>query len=158
MEKLITLERDFHFYNDGGKFICQFELDGNVVSMKKVVVHEDMSEETLCFTADVYFNGKKVGVAKNNGCGGCANFYGTDDEYVKDFYQFSNGVIPKQNKYCFPKWKMNMFDMLDYLANYQYDCNRFEGDIEELMNYLQCASRDLESIREEMLSRLNKTA
>jgi hypothetical protein len=40
------------------------------LQLKKVQFSEHMSEETNAFTADVYYNGKKVGYAKNDGRGG----------------------------------------------------------------------------------------
>ena len=44
------------------------------VELKAIKFHEDMSEETNCFSANIYLNGKKVGSVKNQGHGGC-NFY-----------------------------------------------------------------------------------
>ena len=42
-----------------------------------------MSEETLCFSATIYFDGKKVGYARNNGCGGC-NRYDWDSREIRE--------------------------------------------------------------------------
>jgi len=42
----------------------------NLIVLKNLKYHEDMSEETLCFTADVYIKGHKAGYAKNGGYGG----------------------------------------------------------------------------------------
>ncbi len=33
-----------------------------------------MSEETNCFVADLYINGKKIGYVKNDGRGGCTDY------------------------------------------------------------------------------------
>jgi hypothetical protein len=44
------------------------------VELKAIKHFEAMSEETQCFTANIYLNGKKVCVVKNEGHGGC-NFY-----------------------------------------------------------------------------------
>lgn len=41
----------------------------NIV-LKKVKFHEDMSDETNCFSADVWADGKKVAFARNEGRGG----------------------------------------------------------------------------------------
>lgn len=158
MEKIFTLERDFHIYKKNRGFVCRYELEGNVVSLKKLNVHEDMSEETLCFSADVYFNGKKVGVAKNDGRGGCANFYGTDQEGQVAFYDFANNVLSKQFKYCFPTWKMNIYDLLDYLAVYQYDCDYYYEREGALLHHLNTINNDMESIRKSNLEKLNITA
>lgn len=40
------------------------------IELKNVKYYSGMSEETNAFTADVYADGKKVGYAKNEGCGG----------------------------------------------------------------------------------------
>lgn len=40
------------------------------LELKNVKVHPDMSEETTCYSATIYVDGKKVGFAKNNGHGG----------------------------------------------------------------------------------------
>jgi len=41
-----------------------------MITLKNVKFSEHLSEETNAFTADVYFNGKKIGYAKNSGHGG----------------------------------------------------------------------------------------
>ena len=50
------------------------------ITLKKISFYERMSEETNCFAADLYINGKKVGEAKNDGQGGCTNYYGNSIE------------------------------------------------------------------------------
>lgn len=40
------------------------------IELKKVKYYESMSEETACFEAEIYANGKKIGYCKNNGQGG----------------------------------------------------------------------------------------
>ncbi len=48
------------------------------IELKNIKIHADMSEETTCFSASIYLNGKKVGTAKNDGRGG-SNMYWWDD-------------------------------------------------------------------------------
>lgn len=45
------------------------------ITVKNVKIAEFMSEETICFTATVYENGKKIGDAKNDGQGGSTFVY-----------------------------------------------------------------------------------
>jgi hypothetical protein len=45
------------------------------LSVKNVKLHEDMSEETPCFSADVYKDGKLFAHAKNDGRGGSSLYY-----------------------------------------------------------------------------------
>lgn len=44
------------------------------LELKKIYTNERFSEETTCFRADLYLNGKKVGYAENDGRGGCTNY------------------------------------------------------------------------------------
>lgn len=56
------------------------------VTLKKISYYERMSEETNCFAADLYINGKKVGEVKNDGQGGCTDYRSLtneDDEIIK---------------------------------------------------------------------------
>jgi len=45
------------------------------VELKSVKVNQRMSEETLCFSATIYVDGKKVGEVLNRGCGGCNDYH-----------------------------------------------------------------------------------
>ena len=44
------------------------------VAVKNVKIVEQMSEETMCFTATLYLDGKRVGIVSNRGCGGCHRY------------------------------------------------------------------------------------
>jgi hypothetical protein len=52
------------------------------LELKNLKVHDDMSEETLCFSATLYVDGKKVATVKNEGHGG-SNFYYWDDRELE---------------------------------------------------------------------------
>lgn len=45
------------------------------IELKKITVHQRLSEETRCFSADVYIDGKKAGEATNRGHGGCNDYH-----------------------------------------------------------------------------------
>jgi hypothetical protein len=45
------------------------------ITLKKLSVNQRLSEETLCFTADVYINGKREGMVSNRGHGGCDDYH-----------------------------------------------------------------------------------
>jgi len=55
-----------------------------IFTLKKLKVHNDMSQETVCFSAEIWFNGRRVGIASNEGHGGCTSihpsFEGIDDK------------------------------------------------------------------------------
>ena len=48
------------------------------VQLKNIKVNLAFSEETTCFMADIFVNGKKAGYCKNDGHGGCT-WYGSYD-------------------------------------------------------------------------------
>ena len=49
-----------------------------IIQLKNIKVMEQLSEETRCYTASVYLDGKRIGQVSNRGHGGC-------DEY--DFHR-----------------------------------------------------------------------
>lgn len=44
------------------------------LELKNVKFYESMSEETNCFKADLFINGKKIAYVKNDGRGGCTDY------------------------------------------------------------------------------------
>lgn len=61
------------------------------IELKNVKVHEDMSEETTCFTAEVWADGEFVGTAKNDGHGGCTDIYN---------HSGTRELLQKVEEYC----------------------------------------------------------
>lgn len=51
------------------------------IQIKNIKTYNALSEETTCFTADVFVGGKKIAYAKNDGHGGCTyyNVYKRED-------------------------------------------------------------------------------
>ena len=62
------------------------------IELKKIYTNERFSEETNCFKAEIYLNGKKVGFAENDGHGGSTNYFGIEKYYSKD--------IQDMEEYC----------------------------------------------------------
>jgi hypothetical protein len=60
------------------------------LTLKKLKVHEDMSEETTCFSADLYEDGKLMAHVQNTGKGGCTNFRPVGDLTWKDIAHLEN--------------------------------------------------------------------
>lgn len=77
------------------------------IEIKKVSFSERMSEETNCFVADLYINGKNVGTCKNDGHGGCTDYHGYTKENI--------AIIKEAETYCkaLPKVKSS-FDDFEY--------------------------------------------
>ena len=54
------------------------------LSLKNLKFHEDMSEETPCFSADLYENGKLIAHVSNRGHGGCNDIHPAKGLTYKD--------------------------------------------------------------------------
>lgn len=62
------------------------------IELKKIEFNERMSEETNCFSADLYINGKHVGEASNRGHGGPTDYQSFNDE--------GHTLIKQAEAYC----------------------------------------------------------
>lgn len=60
------------------------------LSLKNLKFHEDMSEETPCFSADLYEDGKLVAHVKNDGRGGGNSVTPANGLSWKDVQRFDN--------------------------------------------------------------------
>ena len=71
------------------------------ITIKNLKVLEELSQETLCFSASVYVNGKKVGTAENTGHGGMTdlNLYRKkadgDWERNRELYEELKEYVPQ---------------------------------------------------------------
>ena len=48
------------------------------LQLKRIKIYDELSEETICFTAELYANGKKVATVKNDGRGESTDVYFTE--------------------------------------------------------------------------------
>jgi|JFJP01.1.fsa_nt_gi copper chaperone CopZ len=98
------------------------------IELKRISFNERMSEETNCFSADLYIDGKKVGSCKNDGRGGCTNYGGNS---TADY-----DIIKEAEAYCktLPKVKSS-FD------NFEFE-QSLESVIDELLEeYLKAKEK-----------------
>ena len=72
--------------------------DNMKVELKNIKVSERMSEETICFTANIYIDGKKVGSAENNGCGGATTHWIADKDLNQRFENYVRSLPAKEVK------------------------------------------------------------
>ena len=61
------------------------------IELKNIKVNSSFSEETICFTADVFINGKKAAYAQNDGRGG-STFYHS--------YTHQNDLVKQAEVFC----------------------------------------------------------
>ena len=68
------------------------------IEIKNVKHFESLSEETFCFNANLYVDGKKVGAVSNRGHGGCHEY---------DFDMKTQEELDLWCKENLPKWSMD---------------------------------------------------
>jgi len=71
----------------------------NRIGLKDVKVNSELSEESLCFTATVCFDGETVGSAKNLGTGGQTRLQGFHDgQSFKRNFEGIRGFVDSLSK------------------------------------------------------------
>jgi len=86
------------------------------IELKKIEFSERMSEETNCFIADLYINGKKAGYVKNDGQGGQTDYRGNsqaDNEVIRQAEEYCK-TLPKV-KYGEHEWQNSLEHVIDQL-------------------------------------------
>ena len=60
------------------------------MELKRVKCYDKLSEETICFTAELWEDGKHIGNLKNDGQGGSNNFTPNNGYTYNDFKKYDN--------------------------------------------------------------------
>tara|TARA_R100000501_G_C2553663_1_gene67233 strand:- start:41 stop:553 length:513 start_codon:yes stop_codon:yes gene_type:complete len=64
------------------------------IDLKNIKTNNALSEETICFSANLYRDGKKIGTVANRGCGG-SHEYGFDNNEYKLMDEWCKANLPK---------------------------------------------------------------
>ena len=86
------------------------------ITLKNIKFYEKLSEETNCFTADLFVDNKIIGHVKNDGHGGSTDYMANKKEYwehIKKAEQFCLTLPP--NSYGDFTVKMNLENKIDDL-------------------------------------------
>ena len=85
------------------------------IQLKNVKINDSFSEETICFKADVFVNGKKIAYAENDGRGGCTFI---------SAYPEKRSELAEVEKYC------------KSLPKRVYEFGEFDNDLESVVDDL----------------------
>jgi hypothetical protein len=98
------------------------------IEVKNIKINKSFSEETICFTADVFVNGVKTAYAKNDGRGGCTwiNNYEGKAELLKQAEAFAK-TLPS-HFYEYGDRKMEIESTLDGIVDTAVDNKFNEGE------------------------------
>jgi len=80
------------------------------IELRNLKVHEDMSDETLCFSATIYCDGIKTAHVHNTGTGGC-NMYDEFDR--KKFAEFSAFCKAQKLEFAFEQKDQVIDNLID---------------------------------------------
>ena len=105
------------------------------IELKRISFNERMSDETNCFVADLYINGKKVGYVQNEGRGGCTDYRGNTLEDQK--------IIREAEAYC-----KTLPNVRSEELNFEYPMT-LEHYIDELLE-THLKAKDLAKIEKKM--------
>lgn len=113
------------------------------ITLKNVKHYESMSEETNCFEATVYIDGKKAGSVSNRGCGGPNemdhDLYLRLTEYAKTLP--AETTIINGQSYTFPHSADSLIDKALIAILYEKEAKRFrkifEKDIDTKVLYVK---------------------
>lgn len=94
---------------------------GNL-ELKSIKVLESMSEETICYSANIYWKGKKIGSVSNRGCGGCDDQY-RDQKEIEAWLELEQYVNEQ------PKEKSKILgEEFEYTVNLEFLCSKIITD------------------------------
>ena len=87
------------------------------VELKSIKVMNSLSDETTCFTAKIYINGKAAGHAENRGCGGSTHYQFNDHAIGQLFETYAASLPPTLFSYggqdhSFPSTGESLIDSL----------------------------------------------
>ena len=86
------------------------------LELKNVKIHDDMSEETTCFSAYLYINGKRAAHCKNAGYGGATDIDFDDRELMLAFKKYckDNPITHEFNgkEYTFDSMEVRIDELL----------------------------------------------
>lgn len=66
------------------------------IELKNIKIHQDMSDETNCFSATIYVDGKKAGTVRNDGRGGCHLYYWDDHVVGQRLFDWAKTQVDSQ--------------------------------------------------------------
>lgn len=110
------------------------KIGNTTVELKRVSVNHRLSEETNCFVADIWIDGKKVGDVRNDGHGGC-NMY-TNWEVQRRLGDLARTLPPVTTNFHDPHDPSRMFTFqpdADHIIGELIDRHIAKTDLKRLM-------------------------
>ena len=87
------------------------------IELRNLRINKALSDETTCFSADVWVEGRKIGVAMNRGHGSCHDYHWTDQEAGKALHEYAFQAYDGKVIGNFQPPLTITFDHLDHLID-----------------------------------------
>ena len=87
------------------------------VELKNLKINKRLSEETTCFSATLYVEGKKVAEVTNRGCGGNNDYHVIDKQLFDKFKEFLKTLPDVETVWSPTPIKMDVDLYVDFLMN-----------------------------------------
>jgi len=114
------------------------------IELKSFKHYQKLSDETYCFTANIYVNGIKCGTAENRGIGG-------ETDYSSDRRMGSDELIKQAEQYCLGLTSETLV-MGDRTITLNMNlCNYIDNFVDRLVK-AKYKEKDAQKLRKEMLS------
>ena len=111
----------------------------NKIELKNISYYKQGSEETPCYNATVYVNGKKAIEVGNDGHGGCDRQYGIGD--------FNYKTVDEVNKWCIKTFGQRSFN---YNSNDGQETCSYDIDLETFCHDELYKWLDTKQLKKEM--------
>ena len=121
--------------------------------LKNLRIVKALSEETTCFTATLWVNGRKVAQVSNRGTGGCNDWRWSDRAAEQAFTEQAKAAFPDQTFEQEDSLVARMMDRSDRIARFRRQTKtalvfRLKGDKQGVWKVLK--GRTLASLREHL--------
>lgn len=113
------------------------------IELKKIEYNARLSEETNAFSADLYIDGKKAGIASNRGHGGPTEYQGTSkegDELIRKAEEYCKALPPHKYRSGDKEYSFDM-DLELFIDNLldtyleQKELQKFRNKMEKSMEF-----------------------
>lgn len=79
----------------------------DIIQLRNLKVHDDISEETVCFSATIVMDGRVVGYVQNDGKGGCNSYH-----FEPGMQEVFDAAVEKYKANCKPEFEFELDDQM----------------------------------------------
>jgi hypothetical protein len=104
------------------------------IELKKLKIVKQLSQETICFYAELYIDGKRRGYCENDGHGGCTEIHGytkEDNEIIEKCNEYCKTTLPKVSYGSDKEYEQNLEDVINKLVDNEFNSSQRKRDMKK---------------------------